>query len=333
MTNMTAERFTCRFCGSHRSGRRWQARDMYFGLDGSFEYDECADCSSLNIVDIPEDLPRYYAQPGYGGHARTITTRDASPLRRLVRKVRTDLRLGRFGALGRQLHGGADGGSYPWKWLTTAGVTRASAILDVGCGGGDLLKGLRNLGFTNLAGLDKFISGETHETGLTIRRGEITELRGTYDLIMMHHSLEHVPDPASTLRHLASLLAPGGTLLIRVPLGDCAAWREYGVDWYQLDAPRHLYLPSVKGMTALAASANLEVAATDFDSTAAQFFVSAGYRKGILMTTQRERGFDHVSAGEMTEYERRTRDANLDGTGDQAGFFLRRKSSAGARVS
>ena len=38
-----------------------------------------------------------------------------------------------------------------------------------------------------------------------------------YDLITLFHVLEHLPDPRSTLKSLASLLKPGGEIVIEVP--------------------------------------------------------------------------------------------------------------------
>ena len=41
---------------------------------------------------------------------------------------------------------------------------------------------------------------------------------GRFDLVVMSHVLEHLPDPVSYLGHLReSLLTPGGSLLIEVP--------------------------------------------------------------------------------------------------------------------
>ena len=48
------------------------------------------------------------------------------------------------------------------------------------------------------------------------------------------------------------LLNKDGVLLVRVPLSSSWAWEHYRENWVQLDAPRHLYLHSVKSMEVLA---------------------------------------------------------------------------------
>lgn len=43
---------------------------------------------------------------------------------------------------------------------------------------------------------------------------------GSFDVVLCTEVLEHVPDPLATMRELVRVLAPGGTLLMTVPLGS-----------------------------------------------------------------------------------------------------------------
>ena len=141
---------------------------------------------------------------------------------------------------GSQSKIGEDYFGYTWEWFRKAGATPASRILDVGCGRGLLLKNLQYQGFSNLSGVDPF-QEKTHP-GLNIHRTELNELAGQYDFIMLHHSLEHMPDPAGALGELKRLCSPGGTILVRIPVASCYAWERYGVNWFQIDAPAsHCY--------------------------------------------------------------------------------------------
>ncbi len=65
---------------------------------------------------------------------------------------------------------------------------------------------------------------------------------GAYDLVMLHHSLEHIPDQVQALREAARLTSPRARSSFASP--SPTAWRgaTTAVDWVQLDAPRHLYL-------------------------------------------------------------------------------------------
>lgn len=129
------------------------------------------------------------------------------------------------------------------------GIHVDSRILDVGCGAGYLIAWLQTQGFSDLTGVDFYIP-EDRCLGNDIRvlKSDLTELDETFDFIMLHHSFEHVAGSLQLLRILHAKTRPGGAVLIRTPVVPSFAWDEYGVDWVQLDAPRHLSLHSVRSM-------------------------------------------------------------------------------------
>ena len=57
--------------------------------------------------------------------------------------------------------------------------------------------------------------------GVTVIEGRIEDHAGArrYSNVFLIHTLEHVDDPVDVLRHLGSLLAPGGRLFVAVPNG------------------------------------------------------------------------------------------------------------------
>jgi 2-polyprenyl-3-methyl-5-hydroxy-6-metoxy-1,4-benzoquinol methylase len=63
---------------------------------------------------------------------------------------------------------------------------------------------------------------------------------GSFDVVTMWHSLEHVHDPLAVLRAASQLLTPGGRLLVAVPNVDSLPFRWFGPAWLGLDLPRHL---------------------------------------------------------------------------------------------
>src|SRR6185295_7824147 len=95
--------------------------------------------------------------------------------------------------------------------------------------------------------------------GVRILKRGLDHLDGEYDFVMLHHSFEHIPDSAAALAALGRRLAPGGTLLIRIPVADSFARQHYGINWLNWDAPRHLYLHTRRSMELLAASAGMEI--------------------------------------------------------------------------
>ena len=54
--------------------------------------------------------------------------------------------------------------------------------------------------------------------GIRTQKAQIGDLAGSFDVITMHHSLEHIPDQAQTLEAIRALLSPSGVCLLRVPL-------------------------------------------------------------------------------------------------------------------
>jgi 2-polyprenyl-3-methyl-5-hydroxy-6-metoxy-1,4-benzoquinol methylase len=130
------------------------------------------------------------------------------------------------------------------RWKPPLPMIGEGRLLDFGCGGGTFLRRMREHGW-RATGLD--ISAETVERlrglNLDVLQGTLPhpELApGSFDLVTMWHSLEHVPDPRHTLVEARRLLAPGGKLLVAVPNIDSLAFRIFGSCWFGLDLPRHL---------------------------------------------------------------------------------------------
>ena len=165
----------------------------------SLHISKCHSCATLQAAQVPEDLSRYYP-PGYLGPVSDQQEAEARPnsVRLFLKQQRVLYMLygkNPLGWLASKI--GEDYFGYTWEWFRKAGATPASRILDVGCGPGLLLKNLQYQGFSNLSGVDPF-QEKTHP-GLNIHRTELNELAGQYDFIMLHHSLEHMPDPAGAL--------------------------------------------------------------------------------------------------------------------------------------
>jgi 2-polyprenyl-3-methyl-5-hydroxy-6-metoxy-1,4-benzoquinol methylase len=301
---------------------------MLFGTKEEYSYFECSSCGTLQIVDIPEDLSRHYPETYLGelGETRSAPVDERTRrLRRFLRHQRVDHMLGQRNPVGWVVaKAGHDYFPYNWDWFRTARVTRSTKILDVGCGRGDLLNSLRVHGFTNAVGQDVF--QRSFLPGVVVMTKPLEELEGEYGLVMAHHSFEHMPDPIGAIANLKRLCAPDGTILLRTPVAGCLAWREYGANWYQIDAPRHLVIPSEQGLRRLAQRAQMKLARVEYDSDETQFGCSEQYAIGIALKDARSY-FAHRDTTIFTEDQKRTfreraRRANAQGEGDQACFYL-----------
>ena len=95
-------------------------------------------------------------------------------------------------------------------------------VLDAGTGGGEMVYALRRLGFDAM-GLepDERYARHARETlGVPVETGFVQDRSfpsGSFDVITMYHSLEHVEDPVGILTTLRRWLSEGGRLLVEVP--------------------------------------------------------------------------------------------------------------------
>ncbi|MHA2231215.1 MAG: class I SAM-dependent methyltransferase [Candidatus Hodarchaeales archaeon] len=211
--------------------------------------------------------------------------------------------------------------------MSQVDLTKKSAILDVGCGSGILLYNLRESGFDNLLGIDPYSREKIeYENGLEILKKTIHEIDGEFDVIMFHHSFEHIPDPIKTFQSIVRLLSKNGTCLIRIPTVSSFAWEHYGVNWVSLDAPRHFFLHSIRSMKLLAEKENLRLKRVMYDSSAFQFWGSEQYVRDIPLRDSQSYAESPsksiFSKSEIRHFQKRAEKLNRINRGDQAAFFL-----------
>lgn len=131
-------------------------------------------------------------------------------------------------------------------------------VLDVGCGDGLFFDELEKLpGVQSVEGVEPaaaLVSSDgPHRTQIHVAPfDESFAPARRYSLVLMLDVLEHLPDPAASLRHALSLLEPDGVFLATVP-----AFKQL---WTRHDDLNHHYTRYDKGsMHALAQSAGLRV--------------------------------------------------------------------------
>lgn len=111
-------------------------------------------------------------------------------------------------------------------------------VLDVGAGDGALLEALKAQG-RRAQGLERAASGPD------VRDAEIGEIEGEWAGVVFWHSLEHLRNAGEALDHAASILMPGGVIVVAMPNPASLQARAFGDRWLALDLPRHLvHVPS-----------------------------------------------------------------------------------------
>lgn len=117
-------------------------------------------------------------------------------------------------------------------------------LLDVGCGTGDFLAQMRDIGWSVL-GVEPARAAveQAQRQGVPVVEGELVDVGlspDAFDAVRMSGVLEHVRDPWAVLTEVHRVLRPGGEVIVN--LQNIRSWnarllRGY---WHHLDTPRHL---------------------------------------------------------------------------------------------
>tara|TARA_B100000949_G_scaffold49828_1_gene43493 strand:+ start:1331 stop:2290 length:960 start_codon:yes stop_codon:yes gene_type:complete len=316
---------TCRICGNSKENKTFVAKEMMYGLRERFEYFECSKCGCLQISKFPSDMSKYY--PGDYYSFDTYDGKKFEGTKGTIKKKQYE-----YAAIGGTVYKNTLGhiiGKKEYEIFDGLNITKATSILDVGCGNGrNFLYPLAEVGFKNVMGCDPYLKKDIHyENGLIIKKSSVFDMDGTFDIITYHHAFEHLPDPLENLEKVYELLSPDGVCIIRIPTVSSFAWEHYGVNWVQLDAPRHFFLHSQKSMHILADKANFDLYKIEYDSTHFQFSGSEKYIEDIPLSAPKAKGFSNSLQRKIQnfKYGQKAKQLNKEKRGDQAAFYLRKK--------
>jgi SAM-dependent methyltransferase len=303
---------------------------MMFGFRDKFTYFECSKCGCLQISEIPENISRYYPS-NYYSFSENPSASPINPAKSIVQFLtnkRTEYAIFKRGNIGRLVYVLIPDSIA--ETLFRINLTKDAKILDVGCGSGRLLYSLKQIGFKNLLGVDLFIERDIqYANGLRIQKGSLQSVDGKWDLIMFNHSLEHMSNQLATLQAVSSLLTEVGLCVVNIPTVSSYAWKTYGNNWVQLDAPRHYFLHSVRSLRLLAEKSGLELKGILYNSTPFQFWGSEQYVKDIpLRSTQslNEKLLHAIISVLPFGAEQKAKELNQINQGDQAAFYMAKKN-------
>jgi SAM-dependent methyltransferase len=139
---------------------------------------------------------------------------------------------------------------------------RPSRVIDYGCGSGLFTRCLGEV-----LGPQARVTGVDFHPDAPADLGElpyqalsnVSDLRGTADLLTLMHVVEHDDDPHGLLAGVLPLLAPGGHVLIEVPNVDCVWARVFGRFWDAWYLPYHRIHFSRRSLRAVVEDCGLTV--------------------------------------------------------------------------
>lgn len=309
----------CQICGNQKN-KSYFVKELQMGLREEFEYLECSNCGCLFIKEIPENIEDYY-DDGYNPHRDRKTFKD-----KFLRKI-IGLYLANFP--GAFLAPNSKVPIFPKLWrkkVSENHINKNSSILDVGCGNGEFLSFLSAGGFKDLLGIDLFIDDEKLPDDVDIIQTSLEDYKTSkkYDVIFSNHSFEHMQNPLENLRCFERLLDKNGLLFIRIPIKSDVIWKRYGVNWFQIDAPRHFFLYTIESFKILVSKTNLLIEDMIFDSTFIHFAYNEKYKLNISPRDDEWSSFK-FSKNKLDEFKKEIKILNDKKEGDQAIIVLRFK--------
>ncbi|MDQ7799273.1 MAG: class I SAM-dependent methyltransferase [Candidatus Edwardsbacteria bacterium] len=314
----------CRICQNDVANMVYMVRDRMYTNGDKYKYFQCAECQCLQIADIPKDIYDKYSSNYYSFSLDQIK-RGRNQIFKYFVNIRDSYTVFRKNILGLLLSE-----LFPndrLGFLAHIKLTVNSSILDIGCGSGAILHELKDLGFTNILGIDPFIEKDiNYKNNLKIIKSNISAISGKWDVIIFNHSLEHICDPFAELNKAKALLADKGIIIIRTPLADSYAMNKYSVDWVQIDAPRHFHIFSIKSINILSKKVGMAVLSTVYDSNPFQFWGSEQYIKGIPLFSENSYAVSPKKSifalNMIRKFKKQAIKLNKNSAGDQASFYL-----------
>jgi SAM-dependent methyltransferase len=224
---MKLEYVDCDLCGSSLYAGLFEARDYRFGRSDEYSMVRCNDCGLvyINPRPTPESIARLYEED----YTPEVGTAQLPRV-----ESRSSIRL--LKSFWHRFNG-----------LYQDEVIRGARgrVLDVGCGIGNLLLPLREMG-NDAYGIELNPRSVKicDELGLNVFCGTLEEANfddGFFDAVILSQVAEHLPSPKNSLKEFRRILKPEGRLYIFCPNEDSYLSKLFGRYWHGWHIPFHFY--------------------------------------------------------------------------------------------
>lgn len=213
----------CPVCGSKEYAVLYESGDYEYDLPGTFYISCCKGCGLIyqnprpTLAEILRYYPEWYEPYNTFGPKIIRSIRHHLLVRSRIRKY-CQLFSGKAGRI---------------------------KVLDVGCANGELLNELSSHSQFECAGVEPV----TYAADIAARHGffvynstledaKIPDV--SFDLVIMNHVLEHMPDPVKTVKKAFSVLKEDGILSGELPCVSSLERIIFGRYWGMYHMPRHL---------------------------------------------------------------------------------------------
>lgn len=316
----------CKICNNDFENPSYKIREMMIGFREEFNYFQCSSCDCLQILNLPDNMDKYYPSNYYSFNQK-LSIKNTR-LKKWLAYHRANYALFNKGIFGKFLIY-----LYPnpiFRLISMTNININSKVLDIGCGNGNLLYAMKHSGMNNLKGIDPYIKEDIkYDNGLLIEKISINEEKQKWDLIMLHHVLEHMDNQKEVIKSIHEKLFDNGTCIIRIPTVSSYAWNKYKTNWVSLDAPRHFYLHSINSFKLLIESQGFFIEKIIFDSSSFQFWASEQYIQDIPLMDKRSYSENPNNSifdtKEIGSFHKMSIALNNNNNGDQFVAFLKKK--------
>ena len=159
-------------------------------------------------------------------------------------------------------------------------------MLDVGCGSGEFMARMHGHGW-EVVGVEpdpKAVAYLKRKYGFDARPSleDCEDLAGSFDLIVLNHVIEHVPDPVEILAGCRKLMKPSARVIVVTPNAQSLGHRVFGRYWRGLEVPRHLNIFTAASLRQAIQAAGLEIQSLTSETRLARrhFSISLLARRG-----------------------------------------------------
>lgn len=230
------EHTNCLVCGADRPEFLYSGFDRLFGIEGEFGLVKCGQCGFVYLNPRPteNEIENYYPKEYYSFQE---WKKDVGILKHLCRRIK-------------------------WKYLSVISLARPlgvpqfrknSRILDFGCGSGEVLSILKNMGWQTY-GVEKEESAAKYarSKGLDVDQRDLKSIHfpeDFFDVVRMRSVLEHLHQVPQILGEIHRILKNDGCLLLITPNVEGLPAKFFKERWYHSDVPRHLYHFTASSLT------------------------------------------------------------------------------------